>query len=169
MTLENINYIAQTIGVVAILGSLIVVIVQMRQANRLASSAALRSQIESLKSISRPMYQAPGMADIFVKAMQGKELSESERLLAMAYVTVAERTWEAMYFEYRQGRIDPELWEAHRRQARALSVAPLNQAVWDLRKSWYVKAYQDFRDVDRAKPTNGVFEDHVAPAQVTPE
>lgn len=36
MTLENIYYVGQTIAVFAILGTLIMLMVQMRQANRLA-------------------------------------------------------------------------------------------------------------------------------------
>jgi hypothetical protein len=43
MTLEEINYIAQTVGVVAILGTFVAVLIQMRQTNRLLRNQAKRS------------------------------------------------------------------------------------------------------------------------------
>ena len=49
MPLENIYYIGQTIAVIAILGSLFVLIFQVRQANMLTRVAAVREQIDGLK------------------------------------------------------------------------------------------------------------------------
>ena len=46
MTLEDINYIAQSVGVVAILGTFVAVLMQMRQTNRLLRNQAKRAQIE---------------------------------------------------------------------------------------------------------------------------
>ena len=49
MTLEEINYIAQTVGVIAILGTFVAVLIQMRQTNRLLRNQAKRDQIEEAK------------------------------------------------------------------------------------------------------------------------
>ncbi len=154
MTLEEIYYIGQTFAVVAIIGSLIALIVQMRQANRLARAAAVRGQIESLQYIAQAMYQTPRLTEILVKGNSGLGLSQVESIKATAYLTDVERTWEALYDAYRHGLVDPELWEAHRKQARALASAPLSRAVWALRKDLFTKAYQTFRDAD-CTPTTG--------------
>lgn len=148
MTLEDIYFIGQTIAVVAILGSLIALIIQMRQANRLARAAAVRTQLESLQTIVQAVYRTPGLAELIAKGNTGQSLSEIERMQVTAYLTEAERTWEALFETYRNGLVDPELWEAHRKQARAFSRHPLNRAVWELRKDWYTKAYRDYRDAD---------------------
>lgn len=148
MTLENIYYIGQTIAVVAIMGSLVALIVQMRQANRLARAAAIRSQLESLQYIVQAVYRTPGLAELLAKGNTGQPLTDIERMQVTAYLTEAERTWEALYDTYRHGLVDPELWEAHRKQARAFSRHKLNRAVWELRKDWYTKAYREFRDAD---------------------
>ena len=57
MTLEDLNYIAQTVGVVAILGTFVAVLIQMRQTNRLLRNQAKRAQIEGIKAISEAAYQ----------------------------------------------------------------------------------------------------------------
>ena len=49
MTLEDINLIAQTLGVVAILGTFVAVLMQMRQMSRLLRNQAKRAQIEEAK------------------------------------------------------------------------------------------------------------------------
>lgn len=53
MTLEDINYIAQTVGVVAILGTFVALLIQMRQTNRLLRNQAKRTQIEGIKALPR--------------------------------------------------------------------------------------------------------------------
>jgi hypothetical protein len=45
VTLEDINYIAQTVGVVAILGTFVAVLIQMRQTNRLLRNQAIAKRL----------------------------------------------------------------------------------------------------------------------------
>ena len=71
MTLEDINYIAQTVGVVAILGTFVAVLIQMRQTNRLLRNQAKRAQIDGIKAISEATYQTPGLADTLVRGIAG--------------------------------------------------------------------------------------------------
>lgn len=52
MTLEDINYIAQIVGVVAIFGTFAAVLFQIRQTNRLLRNQAKRAQIAELRSLS---------------------------------------------------------------------------------------------------------------------
>ncbi len=147
MTLEEINYVAQTIGVVAILGSLVAVLIQMRQTNRLLRNQARRDQIEGLKSISDAVYQTPGLADLIARATAGglESLTEAERIQLLAFQTAAERTWEAMHSQYLAGQIDAALWQAHLEQARATwRLSPVVRAVWAARRSFFTAAYQVF-------------------------
>jgi hypothetical protein len=166
MSLAELSDLSQAIAAIAVIASLIVLIIQVRQGNQLARSAAARSQIESLKSISQAMYQTPGLAELFVKANSGQTLSEAERLQITSYLTAASRTWEAMYDAYRQGLIDPDLWEAHRKQARVLAAAPMARAVWALRRNWYSKAYRDFHEADCASTADEKPIDYLAPASI---
>ena len=144
--------IAEVVGAIGVMISLVFVGLQVAQANKLARSAAQQKQIESIRDISRLMIENPVLADILTRK-PGVEMTGSERVLAVAFMSYAERMWEGLYEQYRQGLIDPQTWEAHRRQARAVQAEPLNEAVWQLRKGWYSERYQKFRDADGAGPT----------------
>ena len=149
MTLEDINYIAQTLGVVAILGTFVAVLIQMRQTNRLLRNQAKRAQIEGIKAISEAAYQTPGLADLIVRAVAGglESLTPAERMQVLSYLMTAERTWEAMFVQYQEGLIDEELWLAHGRQTQAaLNDNPVMAEFWALRREFFMPAYREFRD-----------------------
>jgi hypothetical protein len=144
---QDLAAVAEIIGAIGVMVSLVFVGIQMMQANKLARAAAQQKQIESLRGISQLVMENPLLADILGRG-PGAELTGSERVFVVAFMSYAERMWEGLYEQYRLGLVDPETWEAHRRQARAVQLEPLNQAVWKLRKHWYSDRYQKFRDTD---------------------
>jgi hypothetical protein len=170
MTLENINYIAQTVGVVAILGTFVALLIQMRQTNRLLRNQAKRSLIEGTKTISETVYQTPGLAELLVRAMAGglDGLSLAERVQIMSFLMTAERTWEGMFVQYQEGMIDEEMWQAHSRQTQAAfnDNAALRQ-FWALRREFFMPAYRAFRDAQiagRGGPDTLGYGERAAPA-----
>jgi hypothetical protein len=158
MTLEEINYIAQTVGVVAILGTFLAVLIQMRQTNRLLRSQAKRAQIDGIKAISEAMYQIPGLADILMRGVAGglDSLAPAERMQVLSYLMTAERTWEAMFVQYQDGLIDEELWQAHSRQTQAaINDNPVMLEFWAARREFFMPAYRDYRDAEYANRGGG--------------
>ena len=159
MTLEEINYIAQTVGVVAILGTFVAVLMQMRQTNRLLRNQAKRAQIEGIKAISEAMYQVPGLADIMMRGVaEGLDsLTPAERMQMLSYLMSAERTWEAMFVQYQDGLIDEELWQAHSRQTQAaINDNPVMVEFWAMRREFFMPAYRAYRDVAYAAKGGGL-------------
>jgi hypothetical protein len=74
-------------------------------------------------------------------------LLPAERMQIMAFLMMAERTWEALFVQYHDGMIDEELWRAHSRQAQAaLNDNPLTPEFWRLRREFFMPAYREFRD-----------------------
>jgi hypothetical protein len=148
--LQDAGAIADLIGAIGVIVSLIFVGLQIRQANQLAREAAEQKQIESIGSLSRIVAEHPHLADLMARGQAGEKLTVAENIALTSMITHGQRTWEALYYQYRAGRVDPELWEAHRRQARAMQNTPMGKAMWKLRKDWFSKSYQDFRDADGA-------------------
>lgn len=149
MTLEEINYLAQTVGVVAILGTFVAVLIQMRQTNRLLRSQAQRAQIDGIKYLSEAMYQTPALAEFMARVgSKGLEvLSMSERIQLFGFLMVAERTWEAMYVQYKDGLIDESIWQSHFRQARAAwRDFPATQQFWLMHRDFFMPEYRAFRE-----------------------
>jgi hypothetical protein len=151
MTLEDINYIAQTLGVFAVLGTFIAVLMQMRQANRLLRNQAKRAQIADIKSASDALWQTPGLAELMMRATaDGLEaLSLAERVQCFAFLTGVQRTWEAMFVQYQDGLIDASLWQAHIRQSRAAAnEVPFNRQYWQLRREFFMPEYREFYEAE---------------------
>ena len=158
MTLEDLNYIAQTVAVVAILGSFVALLMQMRQSNRLLRNQAKRAQIDGIKAISEAVYQNPGLADIIMRAVAGglDALTPAERMQILSYLMSAERTWEAMFVQYQDGLIDEELWQAHSRQTQAaINDNPVMAEFWAARRAFFMPAYREYRDVEYAASGGG--------------
>lgn len=151
MNLEDINYIAQIIGTIAIIGTFVALLIQMRQTNRLLSNQAKRAQIADIKSLSDAVYQMPGLAELMVRAAtEGLEaLSLVERTQCFAFLMTAQRTWEAMFVQYQDGSIDAGLWQAHVRQARAATNdTGIHRQFWLIRRDFFMPAYRAFYEAE---------------------
>lgn len=153
--LKRAALIAEIVGAVAVVISLVFVGLQLAQANELAREAAEQKQIESIGALSRIVAENPHIADLLARGQTGEPMTPAEQVAATSMITYGQRTWEALYYQYKAGRVSPELWEAHRHQARAMQNTPLGQMVWKQRKNWFSKSYQEFRDSDGAGENPG--------------
>lgn len=172
MTLEEVYYISQIVAVVAIFCSLVAVLVQMRQTNRLLRNQARRDQIDGIKSISEAFYRTPGLADLVARAGEGglEALSEAGRMQLIAFQTAAERTWEAMHQQFLDGQIDAALWQAHLEQARATwRTSPAVRAVWAARAHFFTAQYRAFHAAEIERDTGGTLYPIRDAAAVQPE
>jgi hypothetical protein len=147
--------VAEITAAAGVIVSLVFVGVQLMQANTLAREAAEQRQIEAIGNLSRILAENPFLSEAMAKAKAGETLTPGELAALTSLETYAQRTWEALYFQYRAGRVDPELWEAQRELARSIQSQPFSQAVWAQQKQWFSKSYRDFRDSDGAGKTPG--------------
>ena len=84
MTLENISYISQTIGVFAILASLMFVARQLRQSQKMERAAAQRDLLQRVSEWSRTVStESEGAFDHFVLGM--REFSTASPLTQMHF------------------------------------------------------------------------------------
>lgn len=145
MTLENIYYVGQTIAVFAILGTLIILVIQMRQANRLARSTANQFQIDAMKSGAKMFVDAPDLMDVCLRGNKApQDLSGTEFGQYVVMRMTLWRTWEGMHQQHLAGMVDPELWEAHLMQAKIALAEPGARAVWALTRPVFTKTFQQF-------------------------
>lgn len=151
MTLEQINYIAQTFGVVAILGSFVALLIQMRQTNRLLRNQAKREQVAGIKGISEALYTAPGLADVVARSLSEDfdALPLADRILLTSFLTVSERTWESLHLQYLDGQVDESLWQSHLEQSRTVwNSIPATRGFWAERHRFFTPEYQAFHKAE---------------------
>lgn len=151
--LASAALIAEIIGGLAVVISLIFVGLQLAQANKLQRNAAMQQQIDAVTMLSRQVIDTPFLSDSFRKANRGEQLTMDERVKLEAFLMYADRTWEGLYLQYLDGQIDRDLWEAHRAQALPVNNAPVARAVWGARRMWFTPKYRAFRDAELATPS----------------
>lgn len=160
MTLENIYYIGQTIAVLAILGTLIALIYQLRQSNKVARKTAVQIQIDGLLAMTRTIYETPGLADILLSGNKGLEhLKEADRLRYITFCVSSFRIWEGLYAQFVDGRIDPELWAAHINELRAQRNFEGAKQVWAFRGPSFSKSFQTFMATLETQAFEGAMHD----------
>ncbi len=167
-TLRPAALIAEIVGAVAVVISLVFVGLQVAQANDLARDAAEQKQIESMGRLSLVVVENPQLADVMARATAGLDVSPGEQLHLTSYLMFVERTQEALYWQYLNGQIDPGLWEAHRLQGQAAQNSPLIQAIWQSRKAFFSKRYREFRDEETRKAGGATLNYDVLPAPAAP-
>ena len=81
MSLESLYYIGQTVAVVAIIGTLVALIVQMRRADRLARAEITRSVATESTYLKQALFSSPEAADFMHRALYTDEpLTDAETL-----------------------------------------------------------------------------------------
>lgn len=147
--------VAELVGAAGVIVSLVFVGIQLMQANALAREAGEQKQIEAIGNLSRIFAENPQLSETIVKLNAGETPTPAELFAVTSLETYAQRTWEALYFQYRAGHVDPELWEAQRKLARSIQSNPMSQAVWAQEKQFFSKSYRDFRDNEIAGQAPG--------------
>ena len=147
MTLENINYIAQTIAAVAIVASLVILIVQVRQTQADLRRVAFHTQLDGLRQLVRGVYETPGLADILARSRTAWEtLNPEERVRLEAYYLESCRIWEGLHALHASGLIDEPTWTAHLPQFRTEMAEPGVARFWSAVRHMFTPAFQAFFD-----------------------
>lgn len=148
---QDLASIADIVGALGVMISLVFVGLQVMQANKQSRIAARQEQVVSTALISRLIAENAQLSDIWTRAIAGLELTPAEQTQLVGYLMVVERMQEGLYWQYLDGEVDEELWQAHRKQARAAQNFPVVAAAWKLRKGFFSERYQKFREEETAK------------------
>ena len=113
MTLEVIYYISQIVAVVGIFGSLVFVGLQIRQNTRALKATSHHAVTDSFNAINTLILSDPKVARIWRLAIAGSdELDEDERISADFMLLANMRIFETLYYQYKNGTLDKQLFDA---------------------------------------------------------
>ena len=145
MTLAQISDASQAVAAVAVVASLIILILQNKQANTLAREEATRRQIEGVQDISRLLFQTPGMAEVWGRGIVDIDtLANEDKVRFIAFLTYSYRIWEGLLLQHRQGQIDDALWRSHIQLLADIKAFNGAKQVWALRKHIFSVEFQRF-------------------------
>lgn len=154
INLRSAALVAEIVGGLAVVVSLIFVGLELAQANKLERNAAMQRQIAAVTALQQSVTDQLDVVSALGRAARGEPLTPLERVKVEAYVMFSDHTWEGLYLQYLDGQVDKDLWEAQRTQARLINNNPVFRAVWNERRVWFTPRYRAFRDAEFASATS---------------
>lgn len=143
---EAAGAIGEIIGAGAVVVSLVYLASQIRTQNREARAASVHQVMhEYSEAISR--LHEPEMADIWVRAHEDFDsLSPPQRLRFVIYLMVAIRSFEDAYFQWREGRLEEDVWRSLLAPLRDVKSTEAFARFWELRRHQVRPEFADYLD-----------------------
>jgi hypothetical protein len=157
VTLENIFYLSQSIASVAVVGSLIYLGLQVRQAER--SQRGLMQQARADRTSTGSLVAAgPELARIWLKGMAGDaDLTAVEFTQWMLMARGAFLSGEDSILQYKAGLLSRETYDTYVAGARYYMARPGFRAAWKLSRMSFGPEFRAFTDsiVSEVPPAAG--------------
>lgn len=156
MTLEELAYLSQIIGVFAVFGSLIFVGLQMRAQTREARYGTMNQILTDYDQILSAWSNDPAAAqDYFAGVNGGLEAVPLERRPAHIFlVSRLLRLYERAYIQRAAGRLGDDAWESIHRGVEPATMGKSFKEYWQIRKAGFSPvfvAYVD-KEMERNQP-----------------
>lgn len=145
MSLEEISYVSQIAASVAVVGSLIYLALQVRQAERNQRAIIQQGRADRTSQVSLAM-AVPGMATVFRKGMAGAELTREEFDQWMLMWRAGLLSAEDSFLQHKAGLLDEEAYSSFVAGMKSYMASPGLRAVWRLTGGQFGKDYRDFVD-----------------------
>lgn len=142
MNWEATSAIAEIIGVIAVVVSLVYLAVQIRQNTKVAKAATRQAIAESTEKLGDDLINNCDMAEIFVKHMSGGELSPVENLRLQARCYRDMQHWENIHYQFNEGLVSRDQWLGFRKNLGTLLTIDAYRDYWEHEASHYSDAFQ---------------------------
>jgi hypothetical protein len=111
MSLESASFVAQIVGGIAVVLSLLYVGVQIRQNTKATMMTAAQSLQATIGNIEELMITDSHFSELILRWMQREELSPVDRWRMTLMCRNVLRSWQTGHYMYRTGVLDKALWE----------------------------------------------------------
>jgi hypothetical protein len=147
MNWKAIGSVAELLGALGVIASLLYLSAQIRQgtkASRLATSHALAT---AARQWSDPMQADADLAWIFQVGTEAPEqLSDRQRSRFYFICFSFFRMFEDIHFQYENGALAPELWEGYKTHYGTYVKSPGLQSYWEVRRKIFRPQFAEFVD-----------------------
>ncbi len=132
---EALAAIAELLGAVAVVASLLYLAIQVRQNTRQARLAAQQATVHELGHALRAQAQDREWATLLSRALNGlDDLDTVERVQFLSHVGSIFRLYESAYLHFQDGTLDPRFWRGFERAIADVIGYPGIQAALALRR-----------------------------------
>jgi hypothetical protein len=146
MTWDAIGAVGEILGALAVFCSLIYLAIQIRNQNLESRSASVHQVLGSYKTTISSLLEGE-MATIWVKGVNDFDsLTEAERLRFVAYLTTAIKTFEDAYYQWQQGRLEADIWDALLAPLKDVKSTAAFNRFWLMRRHHFRPEFSDYID-----------------------
>ena len=153
MTLEQYAYIAEIIGVILIIASLVYVARQLRQNTDAQLATSRQATLESDLNMLSDLLQSP---ELYLRSLSGELTAVEEfqfEIILVRFLRIREFAW----IQYRSGVLDEPTWQSYMRPAAGLFASELAKAWW--KRGTYLGNPEFIEYVDRWFVESGIIPD----------
>lgn len=147
MNWSAVGAVGEVLGAVAVVLSLIYVAVQVKQNTKALRGAATANAIASLRDWNRELIANPSVARIWgqgVEDMEGLDADGRAQFITLAFNLF--KTMEDMHFQFRQGSMDPEVWDGWECFAAVYLKRSGSQHYWAHRRQLFSRPFREWLD-----------------------
>ncbi len=127
MTLVELGALGEFVAAIAVLVTLVYLTLQVRQGNALARAQTRQRMVEEAERELHKIVDDPTIFKCFLKE---DPLSEEEKIKLVCWLIASLRQREYEWFQYRDGNIDREIWEAYRSVMLTHLTTPRTREWW---------------------------------------
>ena len=138
-----VGAIGEVLGAVAVVVSLVYLSRQVHQNTTAVRTANAVTVQGNFQNLARMFYTDRAMGDLVLRAMRGDDdLVPADRIAVYAYFFDFLKTAELAHYQFLNGELDPQLWEASLVFYKAYFTTPGFRAYWRERRAAFVPAFQ---------------------------
>jgi hypothetical protein len=132
MNLNEIALVAEIVGSIAVVVSLVYVAIQVRKNTRAARSATYQSMVANSLGILATMYSETGNAELYLRAKDSyPDLSPVERLRVHFLLLAVFRHFDNLHYQHTHGTIESEQWQGYSHILDGYLLLPSVAPWWD--------------------------------------
>jgi hypothetical protein len=158
MDWDAVGALAEAIGAIAVLATLVYLGIQTRDNVRVQKARAIWDAQQSFVEVNELLGDGGVVSNLVYRAAAGAdEFSEYEQYLLHRFVRGWFQRLEAQFALYRAGILDEEVWNLRRSYAKAMLGNPVLRTSWELDKgnSMFTAAFVDSIETSEESEISG--------------
>jgi len=145
MNWEAIGAVSELVAALAVVVSLLYLALQVKSNTESARTSTYQSVVAEFGALNRTMATTPDLSMLFIRGMEDFEaLSADEKARCSQLFFVCFHNFENMYYQYKKGYLEDDVWLGWRRIMLAYHARPGFQVWWSLRADVFSQSFVDF-------------------------
>jgi hypothetical protein len=160
MNWEAIGAASEVVAALAVVISLLYLAVQVKSATESARTSTYQAVVSEFGALNRSMAATPDLSMLFIRGMEDfAGLSDDEKARCSQLFFVCFHNFENMYYQYRKGYLEQDVWAGWQRIMLVYHQRPGFQVWWSLRADVFSKSFVDFLRTEKLdKPVASYFD-----------